>query len=105
MLVGGRKLVQTLKSANTDENSMTDKQWFYLMLGSLALAPFVFGVIAGLVYGWVGDPMIYLGLALGLAVLFSLLALVSRTPMRWTKIVMNFCVALDFGLLLPLLAS
>ena len=105
MLVGGRNLVQALKSADTGESDMTDQQWFYLMLGSLALAPFIFGVIAGLVYGWVDDPLIFLGLALGLAALFSLLAWVSRTPMRLTKIIMNFLVALDFGILLPLLAS
>jgi hypothetical protein len=105
MLVAGKKLVQEFKSSDTSEASMTDQQWFYLMLASLALAPFVFGVIAGLVYGWVGSPQFFLGLTLGMAVVFSVFAWVSHTPMKLTKIVMNFMVALDFGILLPLLAS
>jgi hypothetical protein len=105
MLVAGKKLVQEFKSSDTSEASMTDQQWFYLMLASLALAPFVFGVIAGLVYGWGGSPQFFLGLTLGMAVVFSVFAWVSHTPMKLTMIVMNFMVALDFGILLPLLAS
>ena len=105
MLVGGKQLVQALKSSDASEASMTDQQWFYLMLGSLALAPFVIGAIAGLVYGWLGSQQFFLGLALGMAVVFSVFAWVSRTPLKLTKIVMNFLVALDFGILLPILAS
>jgi hypothetical protein len=105
MLIGGKRLVQALKSSEAGEASMTDQQWFYLMLGSLALAPFAFGIVAGLVYGWLGNQQYFLGLALGMAVVFSIFAWVSHTPLKLTKIVMNFLVALDFGILLPLLAS
>jgi hypothetical protein len=48
--------------------------------------------------------MAYLGLALGLATLMSMGAIASRTPMRATKIVLNYVVAHTFGLLLPRLA-
>ena len=43
----------------------------------------------------------YLTLALGLAVLFSIAALLSRTPFTLEKIVLNFAVGLSFGFLLP----
>lgn len=105
MLWKGSGLVQVLLSDSTEAKIMSEQGWFYLMLGSFALAPFVFGILAGLVFGWVGDTLAYRLLALGLAVLFSLLALLSRLPMVPAKVAMNFLVALNFGLLVPLLAA
>jgi hypothetical protein len=105
MLVKGHDLVQLVKSSNTYPNTMTDQQWYYVMLVSLALIPFVFGAVAGLTYGWIGKPMNYLILTVGIAVFLSILAVISKTPMLFTKIVMNFLVALDFGELIPLLVG
>ena len=104
MLLRGRALVALINAGST-EASMSDQAWFYLMLGTMAIAPFVLGLVAGLVYGWVGSPFVYRLLVLGLGVVFSVLALITRTPMAFDKIVMNLLVALDFGLLLPLLAG
>lgn len=101
----GSALVQVLMSDSGEAGAMSEQRWFYMMLASLALAPFVFGILAGLVFGWVGDPYIYRLLALGLAILFSVLALLSSTPMLTTKIAMNYLVALSFGLLVPYLTA
>jgi hypothetical protein len=103
MLLRGRSLVAMLKSGS-ETDAMTDQQWYYLMLGTLALAPFLFGMMASLVYSWIGKPLVYLGVAVGLAVLFSIIALRSNTPARTEKTVMNFMVALDYGLLIPFLS-
>lgn len=105
MLWKGSTLVQVLQSDSTEAGNMSAGSWFYLMLGSFALAPFVFGILAGLVFSWIGDPLVYRLLALGMAVVFSVLAVLSRTPMVPAKVAMNFLVALDFGLLVPLLAA
>jgi len=101
----GKELVNLVQTGSADTDAMTDQQWFYLMLGSLALAPFFFGMIAGLVYAKIGSPAVFLALALGLAVLFSILAVISRTPATGAKVAMNFLVAVDLGLLIPLLAG
>jgi hypothetical protein len=105
MLWRGQSLVEMIKSSSQEPSEMTDRQWYYLMLGALALMPFVFGALAGLVYRWIGSQGIFLALAGGLAVLFTILAWASRTPKPGLKTVINFLVALDFGLLIPLLAG
>lgn len=104
MLFRGKALI-ALVSSNSGEAGMSDQQWFYLMLGSMAFAPFVLGVLAGFVYGWVGSPFVYRLVTLGLGILLSILAIISRTPMALDKIAMNLMVALDFGLLVPLLSG
>lgn len=105
MLVKGHAFVEVVKSGSSDSDPMTDAQWYYLMLGAMALAPLAFGAVAGLVYGWIDNPVAFIGLAVGLAVVFTLLTWRSHTPMALTKSVMNFLVALDFGVLIPLVLS
>ena len=101
----GQSLVEMIKESGQESSGMTDRQWYFLMLAALALMPFVFGVLAGLVYRWIGSPAIYLAVAGGLAVLFTILAWTSHTPGPALKTVMNLLVALDFGLLIPFLAG
>ena len=105
MLWRGQSLVKMVKAGSQEPSGMTDRQWFYLMLGGLALIPFAFGALAGLVYRWIGNPAIFLALAGGLAVLFTVLAWVGHTPGPILKTVMNFLVALDFGLLIPYMVA
>lgn len=105
MLLRGQSLVDMIKAGSDESAGMTDRQWFYLMLGALVVMPFIFGVLAGMVYRWVGGQAIFLGLATGLAVLLTILAWTSHTPGPALKTVMNFLVALDFGLLIPLLTA
>jgi hypothetical protein len=104
MLVRGKALI-ALINADATEATMSEQAWFYLLLGTMALAPFLLGLLAGLVYGWIGNPFVYRLVALGFGVLFSILAVVSRTPMALDKIGMNLLVALDFGFLVPLLSG
>ena len=70
----------------------------------LFMGPFL-GLLAALVYGWLPSRAGYLGLALGLATVMSIGAVASRTPMMGAKIILNYLVALTFGLLLPRLAA
>lgn len=105
MLIWGRGMVTSLMANEIDSGSMTESQWTLIFLGSVALAPFAFGALSGVVYGWVKSPHLFRGLAAGLAVLFSLLAVISRTPMPFMKVVLNVAVALVLGVLVPLLSA
>jgi hypothetical protein len=105
MLWRGQSLVEMVKAGSQESSGMTDRQWFSLILGALAVMPFAFGALAGLVYRWIGNPVIFLALAGGLAFLFTVLAWVSHTPGPFLKTVMNFLVALDFGLLIPYMVA
>jgi heme/copper-type cytochrome/quinol oxidase subunit 2 len=105
MLWRGQSLVEMIKAGSQETSGMSDRQWYWLMLISLALVPFIFGVLAGLVYRWIGNQAIYLALVGGLAILFTILAWVSHTPGPYIKTVMNFLVALDFGLLIPFMTA
>jgi hypothetical protein len=105
MLLRGQSLLQIVKQGEQQAKTLTDRQWFYLMLGSLALAPFGFGALAGWTYSLMNNPMIYTRIAFVLAVALSLLSWFSRLPGRIEKIWMNFLVAIDFGLLIPWLAG
>ena len=105
MLLRGRALVQVLQTENPEAGDMTTNQWFILMFGALALAPFLLGILSGLIFRWLGNPPLFMGIALGAATLFTILAWVSRTPMPGEKTVMNWLVALDFGLLMPFLTQ
>lgn len=67
-------------------------------------AAFLFGALAGLVYSWLGMPAFRYA-ALGAAALFSLLALVSKTPLPLDKIIWNIAVAVVMGFLVPFLAA
>lgn len=76
-----------------------------MLMAMFGLGPILFGGIAGLVYGAISSRQAYLALALGLAVLMTIWAFLSRTPMMTDKIIMNFAVALILGLLVPHLAG
>ena len=77
----------------------------WLLFGAMAfMGPFL-GVLAALVYGWLPSRNAYLALALGLATLMSIAAVADRTPLAGPKVVLNYLVALVFGLLLPRLAA
>lgn len=103
MLIWGRGMVASLKTST--DTGMTDDQWFYLMLGGIAAMPFLYGLISALIYGWIGSPQWFLGVALGLAVLMTVAAIATRTPLMGVKIVANFAVALAYGILIPLLTG
>ena len=105
MLIWGTQFVAALKAGGSDFGSMSDSLMQLLFLATFALSPLLLGLLSAAVYNWVKDPLIFRAVALGLAVLLSVLALVSRTPMPVPKIIANFAVALAIGMLLPLLAK
>lgn len=85
--------------------AMSERAATWLLFGSMAfIGPFL-GVLAALVYGWLPSRTTFLGLALGLATLMSIAALATRTPLLGAKVVLNYVVALVFGVLLPRLAA
>jgi hypothetical protein len=104
-LLRGKTFVALMKSTDTSFASKTDQQVFVMFLASFAFGALFLGAIAGLVYSWVGSPNSFLGLAVGLAVLMSILAVVTRTPMTVDKIFMNFAVAGVLGYLIPLFSA
>jgi hypothetical protein len=105
LLVAGRQFVRRMQAAGVDLAPLSDDQVYYLFLATFALAPFFFAVAAAVVYGWAGSAGLFLGVTVGLALLLSVVALATRTPLAGWKIAANFVVALGFGLLLPLLAA
>ncbi len=98
-------LAAMFQEGDADMAALGDGPMRLMLLAMFGLGSLLFGAVAGLVYGRIGSPQSYLGLALGLAVLMSVWAVVSRTPMMGDKIVMNFVVALVLGLLIPRLAG
>ena len=104
MLIWGTQFLAALKAGGADMGSLSDGLLRLMFLATFALSPLLFGLVSAAVYNWVKDPLIFRAIALGLAILFSALALLSRTPMPAVKIIANFAVALSFGMLLPLLA-
>jgi len=94
-----------MKSTDAQFVSMTDQQVFIMVLGAFAFGALFLGAIAGLVYALVGSPYPFQTLAFGLAVLMTILAFVTRTPMAVDKVFMNFAVAGTLGFLIPLLAA
>jgi hypothetical protein len=66
-------------------------------------ASLLFGALAGVIYTLIGDPLRFTLLALGAALLFSLLAVLSKTPLTGDKIFWNLAVGLVLGLLVPLI--
>jgi len=104
MLIRGKAFVQMLKSTGSDMNSMSDTTMFWLFLGTFLIMGLFFGGLAGIVYYFIGASKTFLLLALGMAVLLSILAAISRTPMVIDKVALNFTVALLLGILIPILA-
>jgi len=84
-----------------------------VMAAVFTIGGFIFGLVAAFVYPWVAGnwpgtaPQIYLGLGVGLAVLFTIMAVVERAILKkgavvaWT--VLNFLWGVGYGALLPLL--
>jgi hypothetical protein len=103
-LVRKDQMVATFMQADQEGAGMSAQAATWLLFASmLFMGPFL-GLVAALVYGWLPSRTAYLGLALGLATLMSIGAIISRTRMMGAKIVLNYIVALTFGLVLPRLA-
>ena len=104
LLVRGRILVAFFCEQDESISRMPEKDLFAIILGGFVLAGLAFGAISGWVYALIGSPAYFIGLAFGLAILFSILALVSKQPLIPDKIAWNLAVGGLLGLLVPLLA-
>jgi hypothetical protein len=105
VLVRFQAVAAVFREGDQEMAALTDASLRLMLIAMFGLAPLLLGGVAGLVYGAVGTRHLFLGIALGLALLMSLWAVLSRTPMMGEKIVMNFAVALILGTLVPLVAG
>jgi hypothetical protein len=104
-LLRGKAFVTALQAADTSMASSSPKTLFWSFLGAFILAAFLLAFIAGFVYSKIGAPLPFLGLAFGLALAASILAVVSKTPLIPDKVGANFMVAGVLGVLIPFLAA
>ena len=99
---------QTLKGffSAQDEaiENLGERRLLYVLMHGFGGASLLLGLIAGLVFNWLGAPVFYY-LAFGGALLLSALALISRTELAADKIFWNVAVGGILGLLVPLIAS
>lgn len=100
----GRVLVAFFRGMDANIARLSPRGLLWLVGVGFITAALMFGLLAGLVYRWIGSPLTFTLIGLGAAVFFSLLALVSRTPLLGDKIAWNFAVGAVLGLLVPLLS-
>lgn len=104
LLVRGDAFVAML-GADSGEMAAVSNTTLKLMVGTgFVMASLLFGVMASVMYRWLGSPLPFAALALGAAVALSLLAVISKTPMPADKVAMNLAVALVLGALVPMLS-
>lgn len=103
-LVHGKVFVEMVTSSgDPGAQMMPQRVWYTLFLVSFVLAGLLFGVGAFFLYGKIGSPLRFrLGILTG-ALLLSALAVLSRTPLVWDKIIAHFAVAVTLSLLIPAL--
>lgn len=63
------------------------------------------GLMAAVVRGWMPSDGAYLGLAVGIGALMTVIAVATRTPMMVEKVVLNGAVVAMLGLVAPRLAA
>jgi fucose 4-O-acetylase-like acetyltransferase len=104
-LVRGRAFVATLKASSPEMANMSDNTLYLMFLGGFVFAALVLGLLSVIVYGFFGPAEKFRLLAGGLALLASVLAIISRTPMPVDKVFMNLAVASVLGGLIPVLVG
>ena len=104
LLVRGGAFVAVLQEEGEMER-IPAKTLFWVCLGGFIGAALFWGMIAGIIYGWIDSSQLFIALAFVLAILASVLAFVTRTPMTYDKVFMNFAVACVLGITIPLLVG
>ena len=100
-----RAVAQVFQADAQEQTSASGQQIvLYLALGFLGTALF-FGTAAGLVYRALNNPELYQGIAYGAAVLFSVIALLSNTPLPIDKVCWNLAVGGILGTMVPLFSG
>ena len=98
-------VVTQFKAIDASLAQFSNGTFLLMLLTGFAFVGPMLGILAGLAYQWIPSASLFLSLALGLAVLFSLIALISHTSFTFEKIVLNFAVSLSFGFGLPWLVG
>lgn len=103
LIVRGRALVAFFQELDSNMAHLPGRALYWMLLAGFTAAALLFGLLAGLVYSWMGSATTFALLGLGAAVLLSVLAMLNRTPLLSDKIAWNFAVGAVLGLLVPLL--
>lgn len=98
------KLVAGFRGLDQEMAQVPARKLVLMLLGGFVLAALIFGVVAGLVYSMLGTTLFY-AVAFGGALVFSALALLSKTPMAGEKVIWTLAVGGVLGVLVPILAG
>jgi hypothetical protein len=101
----GRALVAFFQGLDESMARVPARMVFLLILGGFAGAALLLGMLSAVVFGMVGSATRFVMIALGAAVLFSVLAMISKTPLTTDKIVWNFAVGGVLGVCVPLFSG
>lgn len=100
-LIRGKAFVASMKATSPEMANTSDTALYFMFLGAFIFAALLLGVLSVVVYGLVGTSTRFRLLAAGLAVVASILAAVTHTPMPVDKIFMNLAVAGMLGGIIP----
>jgi MFS family permease len=98
-------LIRLFQDTEEGSEQMDEQTLFILLLGGFMLTALFLGLISGLVLDRVGSTFTFRVIAFSAAGLFSVLAVISRTPLTGDKIIWNLAVGLILGWLVPLFAA
>ncbi len=103
-LIRGKALVALFREQEASQSAISEKAFFWILLGGFVLFASILGAISGLVYARLGVPT-FRYLAFGMAVLLSLIAVISKTPMAVDKVIWNLAAGGILGWLVPIFGS
>lgn len=104
VIVRGKALVAFFQSTEESIQNMSENTLFYIILACFIGAGLVFGTLSGVIYNWVGTATTFRWIAIGATIVLSILALVSKQPLKGDKVTWNIAVGVVLGLLVPLIA-
>ena len=103
VLVRGKIVAAFFQSQDEELAQVSPQRMFFIILGGFVGMAFLFGALSGLVYTWLGVPT-FRYVAFGAGTLFSLVAVLTKTPLLWDKIFWNLAIGGVLGSLVPILA-
>jgi hypothetical protein len=95
-------LIRGFKAVDPSIDNIADQTLFFLILGAFSTAAVLMGVVAGYAHLLLGLPLYYY-VAFGAAILLSLVAVITSTPLKWDKVFWNLATGVVLGVLVPML--
>ena len=105
MLIRGKQLVTEFKGLDETFASLSDKTLFWLFMGIFILMSLVFGALSGVIFSLLDSQSVFTLIAFGLGLLFSVVAIASKTPLMVDKVSWNLMVGFVLGITVPMLAG